>query len=309
MFSAASSRRSSRPIDARHAADPLLDVVHHADELVDDHVQLREDVARLLEQPDDLGEVLVRVQHELGALLQVLRIFAGFSSGGMGAKLRFSRDAAPQPPSAADAAAEARARRVAARRAEGLDGTPVPGARSGTGLHVPAVSPSGGAHVRARRRVADEEGSPATPLARRVLDVRRPRRDRPLPLGLTSLPIGNRRVTVTHGLPSDAGDHGRPDDGGRSSSVCVTDAKPVGELARGLPVSRPAVSKHLRLMKEAGVVRMTEDGTRNLYELDLRSIEQVRRYLDGFWDVAPRAVQGRSGEANGQSGEEPNDER
>jgi DNA-binding transcriptional ArsR family regulator len=58
---------------------------------------------------------------------------------------------------------------------------------------------------------------------------------------------------------------------------------PVGELAAGLPVSRPAVSKHLRLMKEAGVVRMTEDGTRNFYELDLRTLDEVRRYLDGFW--------------------------
>jgi DNA-binding transcriptional ArsR family regulator len=60
----------------------------------------------------------------------------------------------------------------------------------------------------------------------------------------------------------------------------------VGALALGLPVSRPAVSKHLRLMKEAGVVRMTEDGTRNLYSLDLKAIEQVRRYLDSFWDDA-----------------------
>jgi DNA-binding transcriptional ArsR family regulator len=63
---------------------------------------------------------------------------------------------------------------------------------------------------------------------------------------------------------------------------------PVGKLAAGLPVSRPAVSKHLRLMKEAGVVRMTEDGTRNLYELDLRTLEEVRRYLDGFWDESLR---------------------
>ena len=62
--------------------------------------------------------------------------------------------------------------------------------------------------------------------------------------------------------------------------------QPVGRLAQGLPVSRPAVSKHLRLMKEAGVVRMTEEGTRNLYELDLRTLDQVRRYLDGFWDTA-----------------------
>jgi len=62
-----------------------------------------------------------------------------------------------------------------------------------------------------------------------------------------------------------------------------TGPRPVGQLAHGLPVSRPAVSKHLRLMKEAGVVRMTEDGTKNLYELDLRALDEVRRYLDGFW--------------------------
>jgi DNA-binding transcriptional ArsR family regulator len=65
--------------------------------------------------------------------------------------------------------------------------------------------------------------------------------------------------------------------------------RPVGELAADLPVSRPAVSKHLRLMKEAGVVRMTEDGTRNLYELDLRALDEVRRYLDGFWDASLRS--------------------
>jgi DNA-binding transcriptional ArsR family regulator len=61
---------------------------------------------------------------------------------------------------------------------------------------------------------------------------------------------------------------------------------PVGRLAAGLPVSRPAVSKHLRLMKDAGVVRMTEEGTRNLYELDLHTLDEVRRYLDGFWDTS-----------------------
>jgi DNA-binding transcriptional ArsR family regulator len=61
---------------------------------------------------------------------------------------------------------------------------------------------------------------------------------------------------------------------------------PVGKLAAGLPVSRPAVSKHLRLMKDAGVVRMTEEGTRNLYQLDLRTLDEVRRYLDRFWDAS-----------------------
>jgi len=59
---------------------------------------------------------------------------------------------------------------------------------------------------------------------------------------------------------------------------------PVGKLAAGLPVSRPAVSKHLRLMKDAGVVRMTEEGTRNFYELDLKTLDEVRRYLESFWD-------------------------
>jgi DNA-binding transcriptional ArsR family regulator len=61
---------------------------------------------------------------------------------------------------------------------------------------------------------------------------------------------------------------------------------PVGELAAGLPISRPAVSKHLRLMKDAGVVRMTEQGTRNLYELDLGTLEEVRQYLDRFWSAS-----------------------
>jgi DNA-binding transcriptional ArsR family regulator len=62
--------------------------------------------------------------------------------------------------------------------------------------------------------------------------------------------------------------------------------RPVGQLAAGLPVSRPAVSKHLRLMKDAGLVRMTEDGNRNLYELDLRPLDELRRYLDGFWGAS-----------------------
>jgi DNA-binding transcriptional ArsR family regulator len=62
--------------------------------------------------------------------------------------------------------------------------------------------------------------------------------------------------------------------------------RPVGQLAANLPVSRPAVSKHLRLMKEAGVVRMTEQGTRNLYELDLRTLDEVRRFLDSFWEAS-----------------------
>ncbi len=59
---------------------------------------------------------------------------------------------------------------------------------------------------------------------------------------------------------------------------------PVIDIATGLPVSRPAVSKHLKLMRDAGMVRMRTQGTRHLYELDLKTLDQVRRWLDGFWD-------------------------
>src|SRR5882672_9437080 len=61
---------------------------------------------------------------------------------------------------------------------------------------------------------------------------------------------------------------------------------PVSQIAARLPVSRPAVSKHLKLMLEAGVVRMETNGTRHFYEIDLKKIEEVRRYLDSFWDKA-----------------------
>ena len=62
--------------------------------------------------------------------------------------------------------------------------------------------------------------------------------------------------------------------------------RPVGELARGLPVSRPAVSQHLRVLKEAGLVSDRRDGTRRLYELDPTGIGALRTYLDQFWTHA-----------------------
>ena len=57
----------------------------------------------------------------------------------------------------------------------------------------------------------------------------------------------------------------------------------VGELARGLPVSRPAVSQHLRVLKEAGLVSETPDGTRRIYRLDPRGIAAMREWLDALW--------------------------
>lgn len=57
----------------------------------------------------------------------------------------------------------------------------------------------------------------------------------------------------------------------------------VGELAEELPVSRPAVSQHLRVLKEAGLVTERRQGTRRLYRLDPDGLGAVRAYFDGFW--------------------------
>jgi DNA-binding transcriptional ArsR family regulator len=61
---------------------------------------------------------------------------------------------------------------------------------------------------------------------------------------------------------------------------------PVGQLAALLPVSRPAVSQHLRVLKDAGLVRDQAVGTRRLYRIDPDGIAAIRAYLDRFWDRA-----------------------
>jgi DNA-binding transcriptional ArsR family regulator len=60
----------------------------------------------------------------------------------------------------------------------------------------------------------------------------------------------------------------------------------VGELARGLPVSRPAVSQHLKVLKEAGLVVDRAEGSRRLYMLDPRGIDALRAYLNQLWSYA-----------------------
>ena len=57
----------------------------------------------------------------------------------------------------------------------------------------------------------------------------------------------------------------------------------VGELARDLPVSRPAVSQHLKVLKRAGLVRDRATGTRRVYQLDPTGLEALRADLDRFW--------------------------
>jgi len=62
--------------------------------------------------------------------------------------------------------------------------------------------------------------------------------------------------------------------------------RPVGELAHGLPVSRPAVSQHLRVLKEAGLVTDRSAGNRRIYRVDPDGLAALRTQLDRFWNEA-----------------------
>ena len=61
---------------------------------------------------------------------------------------------------------------------------------------------------------------------------------------------------------------------------------PVGEIAAGLPVSRPAVSQHLKALKQAGLVRDRPEGARRVYYIDPDGLGPLRRWLDEFWTEA-----------------------
>ncbi len=60
----------------------------------------------------------------------------------------------------------------------------------------------------------------------------------------------------------------------------------VGELAAELPVSRPAVSQHLRVLEDAGLVTHRRQGTRHLYAIEDDGVAALRSWVDGFWDEA-----------------------
>src|SRR5215468_8597956 len=67
--------------------------------------------------------------------------------------------------------------------------------------------------------------------------------------------------------------------------------KPVGAVARGMPVSRPAVSQHLKVLKDAGLVADRPEGTRRVYFIDPHGLGALRKWLDQFWDEALAAFQ------------------
>ena len=82
-----------------------------------------------------------------------------------------------------------------------------------------------------------------------------------------------------------------------------TGPQSVGVLARGLPVSRPAVSQHLKVLKDAGLVGDRSEGARRVYYIDPEGLGELRRWLDQFWTdalesfkneiAATQAAQGR----------------
>jgi DNA-binding transcriptional ArsR family regulator len=78
-------------------------------------------------------------------------------------------------------------------------------------------------------------------------------------------------------------------------------SRSVGELASDLPVSRPAVSQHLRVLEEAGLVTHRRQGTRNLYELDSAGVRVLRDWVDGFWNEALARFKAAA-EAKGEEG-------
>src|SRR5882757_2956555 len=74
----------------------------------------------------------------------------------------------------------------------------------------------------------------------------------------------------------------------------------VGELAAELPVSRPAVSQHLKVLKEVGLVLDRQEGTRRLYQVDTAGLAVLRTYLDQFWERSLAAFEATAREQRGK---------
>ena len=72
----------------------------------------------------------------------------------------------------------------------------------------------------------------------------------------------------------------------------------VVDIAAEVPISRPAVSQHLRVLKAAGLVVHKSHGTRRVYRIDPRGIEEMKSYLDRFWDRALAAFKAAAEEEN-----------
>ena len=80
----------------------------------------------------------------------------------------------------------------------------------------------------------------------------------------------------------------------------------VGELARALDVSQPAVSQHLKVLRSARLVRARREGTRRIYSADAEGLAELRRYIDRMWDdvlaaYAATAVEASPARARGRT--------
>jgi DNA-binding transcriptional ArsR family regulator len=73
----------------------------------------------------------------------------------------------------------------------------------------------------------------------------------------------------------------------------------VADIARGLPVSRPAVSQHLKVLKSAGLVSDRAEGTRRVYQIDPKGLGAIRAWLDRFWDASLDAFKNEVESENG----------
>ena len=79
--------------------------------------------------------------------------------------------------------------------------------------------------------------------------------------------------------------------------------RPAGDIARHFEISRPAVSKHLRVLREAGLVDERRKGTQRLYSARVESLLELRRFLDSFWEEGLLAIKhaAESGKAGGSA--------
>ncbi|WP_428924947.1 ArsR/SmtB family transcription factor [Marinibacterium sp. SX1] len=109
-----------------------------------------------------------------------------------------------------------------------------------------------------------------------MTDTAQPDPDRPAPADRPAPPGGPEAMLAALADPTRRAIVGRLRPGALS----------VGALADGLPVSRPAVSQHLRVLTDAGLLHMHRAGTRRLYQLSPGGVQALRAYLDGLWDDA-----------------------
>ena len=161
-------------------------------------------------------------------------------------------------------------------------------ARSAVMLAAPTAIPP---QPRFRRR-GGSRCSAAGPEARRR-SIRRRRRSPPSRAGQrVSAPahlqrlVGKSRLIVSHGLRSPDGCARRPYPEGDLRKAPAPGPCPWSSSPAASPVSRPAVSQHLRVLKEAGLVRDRPVGTRRIYEVDPEGFGQMRTWFEDFWTDA-----------------------